>query len=129
MWPRSSCRMRAPTWRAPGAPARRGGGPDGAPAGSAREALSLFHSHKPDVLVSDIGMPQHDGFQLLRWIRAAEPAHGPRTPALAFTAYASDDDRRRVLSAGFEAHLVKPFEPVALVDAINRVLPRRNGHT
>jgi PAS domain S-box-containing protein len=78
-------------------------------AASAEEALTLLQTSRPDVLVSDIGMPGTDGYQLMRTIRAQE-AKGQRLPALALTAFARADDRKRAMLAGYQAHLSKPFD-------------------
>jgi hypothetical protein len=63
---------------------------------------------RPDVLVSDIGMPEEDGYALIRQVRALPPEEGGAVPALALTAYARLEDRRRVFSAGFQMHAAKP---------------------
>jgi CheY-like chemotaxis protein len=83
--------------------------------GSAVEALEAIGNFKPDVLMSDIGMPDEDGFSLIRQVRALEPDRGGATPALALTAYARDEDRIRALSAGFQEHLAKPVNAEELV--------------
>ena len=82
---------------------------------SAREALETLARFHPDVLVSDIGMPEVDGFGLIRRIRALEASNGGRTPAVALTAYASVDDADRCLASGFQGHLAKPVDPDQLV--------------
>jgi PAS domain S-box-containing protein len=87
-------------------------------ASSAAEALDLLRRDRPDVLVSDIGMPGHDGYQLIRWVRALPPDQGGRTPAVALTAFARPDDRRRALVAGYQSHVVKPVHPEELVAVI-----------
>jgi PAS domain S-box-containing protein len=87
-------------------------------ASSAAEALSLLESEEPDVLVSDIGMPEADGYELLRMIRAREAAGGRRLPAIALTAFARAEDRVRALRAGFVAHVAKPVEPSELLATI-----------
>lgn len=79
-------------------------------AGSAAEAIAVLDSIRPDVLVSDLGMPGEDGYALIRRIRAGEPKRGRDVPAVALTAYASTEDRDRVLAAGYHAHLPKPVE-------------------
>ena len=71
-------------------------------------------STKPTVIISDIGMPEMDGYQLMRALRAGEPRVG-RIPALALTAFARAEDRKRSLVAGFQAHLAKPFDVGELV--------------
>jgi signal transduction histidine kinase/ActR/RegA family two-component response regulator len=86
--------------------------------GSAREALQTIDVERPDVLVSDIGLPNEDGYELIRQIRQAEAEHGGFVPALALTGYARAEDRARSLVAGFQAHLPKPVDPVELTAAI-----------
>jgi len=77
---------------------------------SAAEALQTLDEWRPDALVSDIGMPREDGYDLLRKIRAREPERGGRTPAIALTAYARAEDARRALAAGYQMHIPKPVE-------------------
>ncbi|UFP95640.1 ATP-binding protein [Gloeobacter morelensis] len=89
-----------------------------ATAGSAAEALAEVRRFKPAVLVSDIAMPGEDGYALLRQMRLLEAEHGWRIPAVALTAYARVEDRRRALLAGFQTHLSKPVEPSELVAAV-----------
>src|SRR5207249_253679 len=79
-------------------------------AGSARDALGLIEAWAPDVLVSDIGLPQDDGYALIRTVRARHAGPGGRIPALALTAYARAEDRARALTAGYQAHLAKPVD-------------------
>jgi PAS domain S-box-containing protein len=97
-------------------------------AANARAALELLETAKPDVLVSDIEMPQHDGYWLIRQIRSLDGRRGNRIPAIALSAHARTQDRVRSLSAGFQMHLAKPFDPVELVSAIERLidLPTRS---
>jgi CheY-like chemotaxis protein len=85
---------------------------------SAAEALAAMDRWVPDVLVSDIGMPDDDGYSLIRKIRALDIDHGGNVPALALTAYSRSEDRTRALSAGFHRHLSKPADPVDLVTAV-----------
>ena len=87
-------------------------------ADSAESALEVLSRARPDVIVSDIGMPDVDGYELMRRVRALGPEAGGTTPALALTAYASDADRLRAARAGFQQHLAKPVDPDALVAAI-----------
>ncbi|MEP7300006.1 MAG: PAS domain S-box protein [Caldimonas sp.] len=82
--------------------------------GSAAEALAALTTNKPTVLVSDIGMPEMDGYQLIRSLRAGEP-RAARIPALALTAFARAEDRKRSLIAGYQAHLAKPFDVGELI--------------
>ncbi|HXM77157.1 MAG TPA: ATP-binding protein, partial [Thermoanaerobaculia bacterium] len=92
-----------------------------AAAESARAALALFADCPPDVLVSDIGMPEEDGYALIRAIRALPADRGGAVPAIAVTAYAREEDRLRALAAGFQAHIAKPVDPGELVAAVARV--------
>jgi CheY-like chemotaxis protein len=89
-------------------------------AGSAREALSVFgvDAGGIDVLVSDIAMPDEDGYCLIRELRGRAPEQGGTVPAVALTAYAREEDRQRALAAGFQSHLAKPVEPCDLAQAI-----------
>jgi PAS domain S-box-containing protein len=87
-------------------------------AASAREALSCLEREVPDILVSDIGMPDVDGYELLRMIRARETRDATRLPAVALTAFARAEDRIRALRAGFVAHVAKQVEPSELLATI-----------
>jgi PAS domain S-box-containing protein len=89
---------------------------------SAREAMSAIQRFKPDVLVSDIGMPEEDGYALIRKIRALEAEQGGRIPALALTAYARGEERLRAISAGFQMHMAKPVEPVELISVVAKLV-------
>ena len=93
-------------------------------AASAAEALSLVESRRPDVLVSDIGMPDMDGFALLKRIRSLGEARGGDLPAIALTAFARPEDRTQALRAGFAAHLTKPVEPPELLATVASVAGR-----
>ena len=93
-------------------------GADVTAAASVADALSLFTEKKPDVLVSDIGMPEQDGYELITRIREFPPEKGGLTPAIALTGYATRKDRERSLSAGFHTHIAKPIEQRQLVTAI-----------
>jgi CheY-like chemotaxis protein len=84
-------------------------------AGSASDALASVESSRPDVLVSDIGLPGEDGYALIRKVRALDPARGGRVPAIAVTAHARAEDGSRALAEGFQMHLAKPIEPGALI--------------
>ena len=75
-------------------------------------------------MVSDIGMPRVDGYELMREIRSRPPQDGGLTPALALTAYASTEDRARALAAGYQRHLAKPVDPADLVDAVTALADR-----
>ncbi|MGQ0524011.1 MAG: CHASE domain-containing protein [Betaproteobacteria bacterium] len=88
---------------------------------SAQEALDAYRELQPDVVVSDIGMPGMDGYELMRRIRASRPPGAPRPAAIALTAYAREQDRTEALSAGFDLHLTKPVRPDELIDVIARL--------
>lgn len=85
-------------------------------ADSAAQALDAIREERPDLLISDIGMPVEDGYVLVRRLRAMEEGLGRRLPAIALTAYASEEDTRRAFTAGFDAHLSKPVDPARLID-------------
>jgi signal transduction histidine kinase/CheY-like chemotaxis protein len=87
--------------------------------GSADAALDSIKAHRPDVLVSDIGMPGGDGYDLLR--RATAMHSGRPIPAIALTGYASQKDRDCAFAVGYRAHIAKPFEPADLIHAIEDV--------
>ena len=95
-------------------------------AGSSDEARSVFSEVRPDVLVSDIGMPGEDGYKLIRSIRALPDDQGGKTPAAAVTALSRVEDRKRALLAGFHTHVAKPVEPAELV-AVVASLAGRTG--
>ena len=90
-------------------------------AGSADAALQAAVAHRPRVLISDIGMPRTDGVALLEQIRGTLGADAPAV-TIALTAYASVRDRERVLAAGYQRHLAKPFDPLALVGVVTELL-------
>jgi CheY-like chemotaxis protein/anti-sigma regulatory factor (Ser/Thr protein kinase) len=85
---------------------------------SAAVALKAFRIWKPDILVSDIGMPVEDGYALIEKLRKQRLKLAREIPAIALTAYATEDDRARALSAGFQMHVAKPIEPEKLVKSI-----------
>jgi two-component system CheB/CheR fusion protein len=93
-------------------------------AASGPEALSTLAARSPDVLVSDIGMPGMDGYQLIREVRQRRDGNGGRVPAIALTAYAGEDSRREALAAGFEEHVAKPADPQELLAAVARLVGR-----
>jgi PAS domain S-box-containing protein len=87
-------------------------------ASSAERALSQLEQLRPDVILSDIGMPVMDGFTLIRKIRALPAELGGRTPAAALTAYARTEDAQRAFAAGFQMHIAKPVEPTQLATVV-----------
>jgi signal transduction histidine kinase/CheY-like chemotaxis protein len=90
-------------------------------AASAEDAVTLLATEWPDVLLSDIEMPNQDGYALLRRAREMEPEHGP-LPAIAVTAHARPDDQARAIDSGFAWHLAKPVEPAELVKVVASVM-------
>ena len=91
---------------------------------SASEALVALVELRPNVLVSDIGMPGEDGYSLIQKVRALPRESGGRTRALALTAYAGKEERMRALRCGFQIHLSKPVEPVELITAVANLVGR-----
>lgn len=87
---------------------------------SAAQAYQLFQEFRPDVLLSDIGMPEEDGYALLQRLRELPAAQ--QTPAIALTAFAKPEDRERALAIGFQDHLAKPVQPEALITTIAALL-------
>jgi CheY-like chemotaxis protein len=88
-------------------------------AASVDEAITLVQEHRPDIVISDIGMPEQDGYALIRKLRALPVSAGGRTPAVALTAYTRFEDRTRALVAGFNMHVPKPVEPVELMAVLS----------
>lgn len=91
------------------------------------EALRLLGDLEIDVVLSDIGMPGRDGFDLIRALRSFPNPRVRRAPALAVTAFSRLEDRERILSAGFDGHVAKPVEPRDLFTAVGDVVRRRQG--
>ncbi|QMS88120.1 response regulator [Nostoc edaphicum CCNP1411] len=89
---------------------------------SVDEALAVLEQAKPDILISDIGMSEQDGYTLIRKLRSLEPEKGGRIPAIALTAYTREEDRLKALSAGFQQHLSKPIDPTKLIAVVANVL-------
>ncbi|BAZ48941.1 PAS/PAC sensor hybrid histidine kinase [Nostoc sp. NIES-4103] len=85
---------------------------------SAKEALQALSLSIPDVLISDIGMPEIDGYMLMRQVRKRSPQQGGNVPAIALTAYAGEINQQQALAAGFQLHISKPVDPEVLVKAI-----------
>jgi PAS domain S-box-containing protein len=93
-------------------------------AASASEALALLLETRPDVLISDIGMPDEDGYELISKVRALSVESGGKIPAVALTAYARAEDRLRALRAGYQMHVPKPVELAELVAIVSRLTER-----
>ena len=96
-------------------------------AASAEEAFEQVEQWHPDILVSDIRLPDVDGYALIQKLRTLEAERGWSIPALAVTAYARVEDRTRALSSGFQMHVAKPLEPADLVAAITSLLGKDRG--
>ena len=90
--------------------------------GSAMEALRIMPQFQPNLLLSDIGMPEVDGYMLIRQIRAMSPELGGKIPAIALTAYAGEVDYQQAIAAGFGQHITKPVEPAKLLRAIANLI-------
>ncbi|HJU54980.1 MAG TPA: ATP-binding protein, partial [Pyrinomonadaceae bacterium] len=99
-------------------------GAEVATATSAATVPALIEKVRPDVLVSDVGMPGEDGYSLIRRVRGMGAERGGQTPAIALTAYAGDSDRALALLAGFQLHVAKPVEPSTLIEAITGLVGR-----
>jgi PAS domain S-box-containing protein len=96
---------------------------------SAEDGVELLKRERPQVMLSDIGMPDRDGYHLLQQTRELPEAQGGRTPAVALTAFARSEDRRRALLSGFQMHVPKPVEPaelIAVVASLAGVATRRS---
>jgi signal transduction histidine kinase/CheY-like chemotaxis protein len=89
---------------------------------SASEALKSFDESTPEVLLSDVGMPNMDGYALMRQVRARGPEHGGNVPAIAVSGYATPEDRERALAAGFQLHMAKPLKLDEVVRAITTLI-------
>lgn len=105
----------------------RANGAEVVTAGSARQALALLPQTRPHVLVSDIGMPDMDGLELVRALRSLSADQGGQTPAIALTAFTRNEDVERALAAGFQTHLFKPVGVVSLAEAVARLGRSRAG--
>ena len=92
--------------------------------GSGSECLACVPTFRPDVLITDIGMPDMDGYTLIGKLRALSPEQGGRTPAVALTAFARSEDRRQAMLAGFDMHVAKPVEPGEVVAVVSRLARR-----
>jgi hypothetical protein len=85
---------------------------------SVPEALETLKLWKPDILMSDIGMPDEDGYSLIQKVRSLSVESGGLIPAAALTAYARDEDRERALAAGFQMHVAKPIGSRELIETV-----------
>ncbi len=89
---------------------------------SAGEALALVEREHPDLIISDIGMPEMDGFELARRLREGNGHQPNPVPLVALTAYGREEDRERILCSGFQAYVRKPADPIDLAGTVRRVL-------
>ncbi len=92
---------------------------------STSEALRTFQDWNPDLIVSDIGMPDEDGYSLVKKLRKLKSRHAKQVPVVALTAYATTEDRAHALTAGFHIHVAKPIEPEVLVKSIAAAAGRK----
>jgi PAS domain S-box-containing protein len=90
-------------------------------ASGAQDGLSVLDEWQPDVIISDIGMPDVDGYEFVRKLRSRPAEKGGKIPALALSAFARDEDRKLALASGYQAHIAKPVEPADLIAAITRL--------
>jgi len=104
----------------------RGSGAEVQAVESAQQALIDLQSFRPDVLLSDIGLPTESGYDLIEKVRAL-PTAASQVPAVALTAFATEKDRQRALASGFQMHLAKPVEPSALIQAIDQLVNGKDG--
>ena len=94
-------------------------------AGSSREAMQRLKESRPHIIISDIGMPDEDGYSFIRRVRALSDEEGGNVPAAALTAFARAEDRTRALRAGFQTHVAKPVEPTELTAVVASLTSRR----
>lgn len=104
-------------------------GADVVTADSADAGLTLAMDAPPDIIVSDIGMPERDGYQFIRDVRSLSAAAGGRVPAIALTAFARSEDRTRAMLAGYQVHVSKPIEPPELVATIKSLVVNTREHS
>jgi CheY-like chemotaxis protein len=96
-------------------------------ASSAEEGLKILQAQRPDLIVSDIGMPEKDGYQFIREVRSLSASDGGRTPAIALTAFARSEDRTRAMRAGYQVHISKPIEPQELIATVESLAVKSSG--
>ena len=96
-------------------------GAEATTAANARDGLAAVRQRPPDVMVCDIAMPEIDGYHFVAAVKQWAASTGTRIPAVALTAYARQEDRDRAIAAGFDLHLTKPVEPVAIIAAVARL--------
>jgi CheY-like chemotaxis protein len=94
---------------------------------SAAEAMARLKQRRPDVILCDIGMPDEDGYTLIRRVRGLSALRGGDVPAVAVTAYGRVEDRVRSLEAGYDVHITKPVEPAALIAVVASLVKRASA--
>jgi CheY-like chemotaxis protein len=97
------------------------------PASSVSEGIALVERRRPDLIVSDIRMPERDGYQLMKVVRTLSLLQGGCTPAIALSGLARNEDRVRALLSGYQAHLTKPIQAPHLIATIARLLGRSSS--
>ena len=93
-------------------------------AASAPAALKAASERQFDVIISDIGMPEENGYDFIKRVRSLDPHQGGRIPAVSVTAYTTPKDVARAIAAGYQMHVPKPMDPAALVKAVAKLAPR-----
>jgi len=96
-------------------------------AATATEGLELLKREKPDVIISDVSMPDKDGYQFIHEVRQLSPENGGRIPAVALTAFARAEDTAKAISSGYQKHLCKPVDSYELIRAIHHLVDGTNG--
>jgi CheY-like chemotaxis protein len=91
---------------------------------SGAEGLDLLKQERPDVVLSDIGMPEMNGYEFVAKVRSLDREHGGTVPIAALTALARSEDRRRAMLAGFDIHLAKPVDPAEMIAVVARLARR-----
>ena len=97
-------------------------------ASTVAEGLATLETFRPDVILSDIGLPDEDGYAFIRKVRALPADHGGHVSAVAATAHVQASDRERAFNAGFHAFLAKPIPPGALVECVKMLVDRARAH-
>jgi CheY-like chemotaxis protein len=95
-------------------------------ASSVAEAMTLLESWKPEMILSDIGMPDEDGFALIEKLRSLPPEEGGCIPAASITAYTREEDQQRAIAAGFDMHISKPVSVAELLSSVRALWTMRN---
>jgi DNA-binding response OmpR family regulator len=96
-------------------------------ADSVTKAVDTLRQFVPDVILTDIGMPDYNGYALIKLVRAKDEKEGRNTPTIALTAYTSTADKQTALSSGFQKYLSKPFDPAELIETIGGLVRHRQA--